>query len=316
MRSAVFVLFLLVTTPGFAASRGSLPVTVRTLAYKDAVVAIRAEYPQTGDAQIDKDIFSTVNAIAGDFRKVAAASHEDKDPPFTLDLGFKVARNDSAMFDVVFSDEWDLHGAHPNLEFVTANYFRSEGWRVYLPEYLDGERGLKRLSKLAIADLERRLLGPNGITDKDWIRRGAAPQWSNFAAFVIRPDALEIEYPPYQVASYADGPQVSRLPLAGLRDVVRANPRLPIPSFDCAKARSGNEKMICSDVMLARLDRAVSETWSSELANENDPGRKAKLKTSQTAWLNGRDRTCAGVSRVACLVAYYRARLAALENER
>ena len=315
MRRAALSALFLMAAPALGGSPQGYVVTRHTLTDKNAVADIRIDYPQTGNPAIDRDILATVNGIATDFRKVAVDTHEAKESPFTLDVSYRIARNDGAMFDVVFSDEWDLHGAHPNLEFVTANYFDDDGWRTYLPEYLNGEAGLKRISRLAIADLDRRFLVPGGISDKDWIARGAGPQWRNFAAFVILPDALEIEYPPYQVASYADGPQSSRLALAALKGVIRADPRQPVPSFDCTRARSANEHVICSDVTLARLDRAVSEAWSSEMANENDPQKKLELKTSQTAWLARRESACSGENRAGCLVAYYRARLAALGSE-
>ncbi len=127
-------------------------------------------------------------------------------------------------------------------------------------------------------------------------------------------DALEIEFPPYQVAAYADGPQIARISLARLHDVMRPNPRTPVASFDCARADSANERAICSDVMLARLDREVAETWSSQLRNENDPERKQKLKASQVSWLAARDKTCSAGNRVPCLLSLYRARLQQLDE--
>ena len=314
MRCVAFILLLGLAAPALAATPGGLPVFKHTLTTRTAIIAIRAQYPQTGDARIDADLQATVNRIAASFREEATETHEAKDSPYTLDVTYRIARNDFRMFDVVFNDEWDFHGAHPNLEIVTANYFRDGGWRTYLPELFDGDRGLKRISGLATADLDRRLLVPDGYSDKDWIARGADAHWDNFAAFVLLPHVLEIEYPPYQVAAYADGPQSSTLPLARLRDVMRANPRTPVPSFDCAQAKTANERAICSDVALARLDRDVSESWSSQYRNENDPQRKTKLKTGQMAWLAERDRSCTDARRVACLTRLYRARLAALQS--
>ncbi|HWU26215.1 MAG TPA: DUF3298 domain-containing protein, partial [Rhizomicrobium sp.] len=291
-----------------------LPIADQRLTDKNAVVDIRAAYPQTGDAAIDADLRETINRITANFRKEANAAHEAKDTPYTLAVSYKIARNDAKMFDVIFYDEWDFHGAHPNLEIVTANYLRSGSWRVYLPELFDGERGLKRISEFATADLDKRLLVRDGYSDKDWIQRGAGPHWDNFQAFVLTPNALEIQFPPYQVAAYADGPQYARVPLAKLRDVLRFNPRTPVASFDCTRAGSANERAICSDVTLARLDREVTETWASELRNENDPERKKKLKASQITWLAARDKTCSGTSRLSCLLSFYRARLQQLDE--
>jgi hypothetical protein len=313
MKPLVLACLALALSAAPAAALVPLPVTKGLWSDHNAVMEIRAEYPKTGDAGIDADILATVGRIAQNFRKEATETHDPKEAPYTLDVTYRVARNDTAMFDVVFNDEWDFHGAHPNTEIVTANYFRAGSWRVYLPELFDGDRGLVRISALATADLDRRLLVPDGFSDKDWIARGADAHWNNFQAFVLLSDVLEIEFPPYQVAAYADGPQSARLPLARLRDVMRPDPRAPVPSFACARAVSENERAICADVALARLDRDVAQSWSSQMRNENDPVRKTRLKTDQVAWLNHRDNACRAGVRIPCLMALYRARLLVLE---
>jgi uncharacterized protein YecT (DUF1311 family) len=310
---------LLVLLPAFAGA-GALPVAKRTLKDRNAIYEIAIAYPQTGDAAIDADILSTVQRIATGFRREAAAAHDSEEPRYTLDVDYVIARNDARAFAVIFNDEWDFHGAHPNYEIVTANYLRdgaAGSGRVYLPELFDGPRGLQRISELTTADLDKRLLGPDGYSEKDWIARGADAHWENFQAFVLLPDALEIEFPPYAVAAFADGPQTSRVLLAKLKDVMRANPREPVASFDCATARSPDEHAICSDVTLARLDRALTETWSSQYRNENDPPRKVRRKTEQVAWLKNRGPACqaaSGAAHVACLTKLYQARLKALED--
>ena len=322
MRRAVFAFALLCAAPAWlyaapALAAGGLPIAKKTLTEKNPVVEIEAHYPQTGDARIDADLRNTVNRITTGFRKEAIAAHEPQDGPYTLDVDFAIARNDARVFAVIFSDEWDFHGAHPNMEIVTANYFRDGGWRVFLPELFLTPAGLERISKLTTADLDRQLLVPDSLTDKDWIARGADAHWSNFAAFTLLPDALEIHFPPYQVASYAAGPQAAHIPLAKLRDVMRANQRAPVASFDCAQTRTPIERAICSDVELARLDRQVSDSWTAEYRNETDPGRKARWKTEQVTWLHDRDRKCvgAGAALLSCLKAYYQGRLNAIENE-
>lgn len=306
---------LLIALPAPAAP---LPVTKRILTDKNAILEVNAAYPQTGDAKIDANLRETVARIAAGFRKEALSTHDPKEPPYTLDVSYTIARNDDRMFAVVFDDDWDFHGAHPNLEIVTANYLRAGSWRVYLPELFDGERALARISQLAIADLDRRLLGPNGYSDPDWIRRGADAHWDNFQAFVMGADALEIQFPPYQVAAYAFGPQVTRIPLARLKDLMRADPRAPVASFDCAKAQTPDERAICSDVALARLDRALAESFSSEMRNEVDKKKLAAIKSDQIAWLNRRAaacRTAAGPAKISCLTALYESRLDALDRE-
>lgn len=315
MRAGIAVLLAaFACQPALAAQTGALAVAARTITDKTKIIDITIAWPHTGDTKIDADLLATVNKIADGFRKEAIASHDAKDPPYTLDVTYTIARNDAKMFDVIFNDEWDFHGAHPNTELVTANYLRDGGWRIYLPELFDGRRALARISALATADLDHQLLGPDPYSDRDWIARGADAHWDNFQAFVLLKDSLEIEFPPYAVASYAAGPQKAHVALAKLADVMRANPRSPVASFDCARAATDDEHAICSDVTLARLDRELQETWSSEMRNENDPARKVRLKRDQIAWLSNRAGACKPAGLVACLTGYYRTRLTALEN--
>lgn len=317
MRCAGFALTaaLFCAAPALAGGPGALPVETAHLTDRSPVYTIAVAYPRTGDAKIDADLFATVNTIVQSFRKEARSMHDAHDGPYSLVVTFRVARNDAKMFAAVFTDEWDFHGAHPNDELVTANYLRAGSWRVYLPELFDGARGLARISALATADLDRQLLvGANAMTDPAWIARGADAHWDNFADFVLLPDALEVDFPPYAVAAYAAGVQTARIPLARLKDVLRPDPKKPVASFDCGRAATADERAICSDVALARLDREVDESWSSQMRSENDPKRRDALKADQTAWLDRRDNACRTGPRVPCLTALYEARLSALED--
>jgi len=70
----------------------------------------------------------------------------------------------------------------------------------------------------------------------------------------------------------------------------------PNPSFDCAKAKSSEEKTICGSISLSSLDRSVAEAYANavkvfkEIEVEDHKGLK-RLKTTQKAWLSKRN-TC------------------------
>jgi len=72
------------------------------------------------------------------------------------------------------------------------------------------------------------------------------------------------------------------------------------PSFDCAKAATDVEEMICSDEALAAADRAVAKLYASIT-----PPEKKALFGKQADWLANRDR-CADKT---CIVASYEDRL-------
>lgn len=66
------------------------------------------------------------------------------------------------------------------------------------------------------------------------------------------------------------------------------------PSFDCAKAESSAEKLICGDPDLAALDRVVAERFDHALQviRDLDTGAEAaekELRAYQRGWVSGRD---------------------------
>jgi len=82
------------------------------------------------------------------------------------------------------------------------------------------------------------------------------------------------------------------------------------PSFDCLKASSVPEKLICSDPDLASLDKYLAEAYKAQLnlrqGNEQQVG---ELRTSQKDWLRN---VRSGCGDVACLNEAYSSRLDAL----
>jgi uncharacterized protein YecT (DUF1311 family) len=61
------------------------------------------------------------------------------------------------------------------------------------------------------------------------------------------------------------------------------------PSFDCAKAKSVAEKMICADPGLAAADAAIAANYASALRRLDSPARKA-LAQDQEDFVSYRDR--------------------------
>ncbi|WP_411851322.1 lysozyme inhibitor LprI family protein [Stenotrophomonas sp. LGBM10] len=79
------------------------------------------------------------------------------------------------------------------------------------------------------------------------------------------------------------------------------------PSFDCAKASSRVEAMICADAELAALDRETADTFRNVRANAVDAGA---LSAAQGQWRREVRDACADAD---CIGDAYRARLAELE---
>jgi len=310
MRLALAAAFaLLATVPAF----GKLPAKPVKIAIKQKEFEVNVAYPQTGNKAIDTAIADWAKKEVASFKSDAAGNDGDGSMgPYSLDISFTIARSDDKMFAVVFTESTYEGGAHPNTFFRTMDFLLPDGWQVYLPEIFT-EAGLKKISQLAIADLDKQLAGPDAMS-KDWIARGAGPDWDNFADFVLLPNALDIQYAPYNVAAYAAGPQETKIPLAPLKFFLRTDWRAPVASFDCAKASAAIEKTLCSNVSLARLDRAVAQAYSQQIGNADGDAAKKQVRDAQRGWLAKRKTACPqdGKDAVACLTKFYQARLTAL----
>ena len=79
------------------------------------------------------------------------------------------------------------------------------------------------------------------------------------------------------------------------------------PSFDCDKASSGQEKLVCSDRELSKLDVDLSQAYARAKERVED---KDKLKKEQLDWIKFSLRAC---SDKACLIDSYQKRLSELQ---
>ncbi len=83
------------------------------------------------------------------------------------------------------------------------------------------------------------------------------------------------------------------------------------PSFDCGRARSRVERLICSSPDLSRKDRAVAQAYA--LAQTANPGEASDARQAQLTWWKQRE-ACAnsGTAILTCVENAYSARLSEL----
>lgn len=79
-------------------------------------------------------------------------------------------------------------------------------------------------------------------------------------------------------------------------------------SFDCTKARTGVEELICADAELSRLDEDLAEAYGTAIRADSSP---AAVRQEQKQWLKTRN----GCTDVACLRNEYTTRLSSLAFE-
>ncbi len=237
--------------PALPAAAAGPPPAKKTLAFESKALDISVQYPQTGNKVLDAVLAGYARKQVADFKTfepdLVAGEHQ-----YTLDVTYNVERNDGQMFGVLFTEFADTGGVHPNIDFAAFDFVLPSGEQVFLPEIVDGQRGLKRVSDLAIAELVRTIGGPDSVNPTEDIASGAGPDALSLKYFLWLPKTLHIHFPPYQVASYAAGPQEVSIPLSALKGYIRADWRAPQPSFDCKKAATPVEHALCADLALSR----------------------------------------------------------------
>ncbi|WP_299473744.1 MliC family protein [uncultured Roseibium sp.] len=86
------------------------------------------------------------------------------------------------------------------------------------------------------------------------------------------------------------------------------------PAFDCAKAESSAEKLICSHDELAELDQKLASVYEQAVdavetyANKSDA--LSELRAFQRGWVKGRDECWKADDELACIRAEYEYRIA------
>ena len=97
-------------------------------------------------------------------------------------------------------------------------------------------------------------------------------------------------------------------PNATSRNIGDTNQLSESASFDCKRAETYQEKLICSDSTLAKLDSAMADNYAAIAASDVGDGAMRDLQSTQREWLKARDK-CADKD---CLVSSYRDRLDAV----
>ena len=59
------------------------------------------------------------------------------------------------------------------------------------------------------------------MLDEEWIKKGAAPELTNYDNWSLRKNGLGITFDSYQVGPYAAGPQSVLVPYSVLKDMIK-----------------------------------------------------------------------------------------------
>jgi len=202
---------------------------------------VAAAYPQlTGSVdpnyeKFNQSVRSLIAKKVSDFKKGMTPTAEDEPTPdetpaeslgsdITIGYTVALAKDDLIAIEFVVSD-YEAGAAHPNSYTEVVNFDLKNGKSIKLPElFQPGAKYLQALSTYCIQDFKKQAKeqGANAmLDDDDWIKRGAGPELTNYANWSITKKGLEITFDPYQVASYAAGPQSVTVPYSALKDIIK-----------------------------------------------------------------------------------------------
>lgn len=123
-------------------------------------------------------------------------------------IAFKPFTAAPRLLSIRFEELRDTGGAHPNQAYAGFTFDMQTQSQLGLGDIFGHlPAALAVLSELAARRMDLALGGAP-------FPEGYAAKAENFAVFVLDGGMLEITFPPYQVASYAQGPQSVRAPLA------------------------------------------------------------------------------------------------------
>jgi hypothetical protein len=210
------------------------------LAYPQLVGSVDPNFEK-----FNQTVRGLVNKKIADFKREMTPSAEDQpatdSPPVPgdeslgsdINIGYTVALAKDDLISVEFTvSSYSAGAAHPNSYAEVVNYDLKNGRLLKLADlFLPGSKYLQTLSRYSIESLKKQAKdqGDGATVDDEWIQKGAAPELTNYDNWTITKKGLGITFDPYQVGSYAAGPQYVMLPYLSLKEIIK--PDGPLGQF-------------------------------------------------------------------------------------
>jgi hypothetical protein len=206
----------------FGPDDGALRVSVFSDEKITEDVEIRFEYPQFPDLpkQFNDKIRTLVDEEVRVFQQNVSESENEltvESAPFYLSLGWTPVQLNKEMISILVRTSLYTGGAHGSENVQTFTYDIVNKEEVTLRNlFADTPDYLNKISQFAINDLKTTLYYALGSEPNiNMIMDGASPKETNFSRFTLSSSGVVTFYfPQYQVAPYAAGEQVVRMPLS------------------------------------------------------------------------------------------------------
>lgn len=171
---------------------------------------------KTFNDRMRADATTSVKAFKDYFEDVDRQAYL-KDFQSFYEMDFKTVASGRYLSVIMTGSEYS-GGAHPAAIYRTYVFDLAGGKFLELEDlFAPGSDYLAELSSSTLAEIAKL-----GIGDAAWNKNGTAPQAENFQFFWLADDGLHILFPPYQVASYAEGEHEIMIPFSHLKSFVPA----------------------------------------------------------------------------------------------
>lgn len=178
---------------------------------------LKIDYPNVENKKIKKKIDEYVTKQKDDFLNNVKAVEDIEQPKYDFNLSVNVNdyKNITHVYMLTFAytggahytrDDTSLYFDNKTKEFVDLKYFFKD------------EEAFKKLSSIAyyyVLKLEDKTF------DELWVKRGTDPTIDNYRHFNFKDEGLEILFPPYQIASWADGEIKITIPYEEINDLLK-----------------------------------------------------------------------------------------------
>lgn len=201
-------------------------------------------YPRLPErwAPLDAAIRTLAASLKNDTLDIDRDAAGKNEPPRTLDLKFDVVRQTSDFVSVLGTGSAYTGGAHGMPIQASFNLHLPDAKLVSIGDlFTDADVALDALSAECRRQLEARFesqlreqsssmtarqLDAQIQMTRHWVERGTRPKTENFDVFLVdgvdsQAIGLTVIFPPYQVASYADGPQQVEVPAQVFYDLLK-----------------------------------------------------------------------------------------------
>ncbi len=190
-------------------------------------ILINVVYPITDNEKVNKTVKDFIDQQIKEFKQDAPAIDENS---INMQNTLYINYSNTSLYNKgeVQSFKFDIStytgGAHPNTFSHTFTFEMNSGDLINLSDIFNkNENYLETLSKITSDNLKSQLIkgdSPDFIAET--IESGTEPTEENYKNWVFDNNYLTIHFDPYQVASYAEGPQMVNIPLSDLSDILNS----------------------------------------------------------------------------------------------